>query len=133
HARAIPPTRALAVVATGEQIPPRQGVTPEPGAILVRVAASHLRVGTVEYAAWHLAEPVRTAVIDHAIDRHHPAAREAAHPYLDLLRRVSAAQAGPVARWMLLGFVHGVLNTDNMALSREGFDSGAWAALEVHR
>ena len=133
HALGIPTTRALAVVATGEQIPPRQGVTPEPGAILVRVAASHLRVGTVEYAAWHLAEPVRTAVIDHAIDRHHPAAREAENPYLDLLRRVSEAQAELVAQWMLLGFVHGVMNTDNMALSGEGIDYGPCAFLDVHR
>ena len=133
HALGVPTTRALAVVTTGEQIRPRQGVTPEPGAILVRVAASHLRVGTIEYATWHLAEPIRRAVIDHAIDRHHPAAREAQNPYLDLLRRVSQAQAELVAQWMLAGFIHGVMNTDNMTLSGQGIDYGPCAFLDDHR
>ena len=133
HALGIPTTRALAVITTGEQIRPRQGVTPEPGAILTRVAASHLRVGTVEYAAWHLPEPARRAVLDHAIDRHHPGARETDSPYLDLLRRVAEAQAELVAQWMLAGFVHGVMNTDNMALSGEGIDYGPCAFLDGHR
>lgn len=133
HALGIPTTRALAVITTGELIRPRQGVTPEPGAILVRAAASHLRVGTIEYAAWHLPEQVRKAAVDHAIDRHHPAAREAEDPYLDLLRRVAEEQAELVAQWMLAGFVHGVMNTDNMALSGQGIDYGPCAFLDDHR
>src|SRR5699024_7899888 len=95
----------------GEQIAPRQGVTPEPGALLVRVAASHLRVGTFEYATWHLDEEVRERLLEHTLLRHHPSADGP----LGLLEAVTADQAELVARWMLLGFVHGVMNTDNMA------------------
>lgn len=133
HALGIPTTRALAVVSTGERIRPRQGITPEPGAMLTRVASSHLRVGTFEYAAWHLGPDVLRPLADHAIDRHHPAARDAENPYLDLLRCVAEAQARLVAQWMLVGFVHGVMNTDNMALSGEGIDYGPCAVLDVHR
>ncbi|MGY5766073.1 protein adenylyltransferase SelO [Brachybacterium sp. DNPG3] len=133
HALGIPTTRALAVLATGERIPPRQGVVPEPGAILVRVAASHLRVGTVQFAAWHHDLDVRRALVDHAIERHHPAARDAENPPLALLRAVMEAQAELVAQWMLVGFVHGVMNTDNMTLSGEGIDYGPCAFLGVQR
>ncbi len=133
HALGIPTTRALAVVATGERIRPRRGITPEPGAMLTRVAASHLRVGTFEYAAWHLGPQVLRALADHAIERHHPDARCAQNPYLDLLRRVSEAQAHLVAQWMLAGFVHGVMNTDNMTISGEGIDYGPCAFLDEHR
>lgn len=133
HALGVPTTRALAVVATGERIRPQRGITPEPGAVLTRVADSHLRVGTFEYAAWHLGpEAVRT-LADHAIDRHHPAVREEAQPYLGLLREVSEAQARLVAQWMLLGFVHGVMNTDNMTISGQGIDYGPCAFLDEHR
>ena len=129
HACGVPTTRALAVLTTGERIAPRQGVTDEPGALLVRVAASHLRVGTVEYASWHLGPEVTGRLVDHAIARHHPSADGP----LGLLRAVSEAQADLVAQWMLLGFVHGVMNTDNMALSGEGIDYGPCAVLDVHR
>lgn len=133
HALGVPTTRALAVLGTGEQIAPRQGVTPEPGAILVRAAASHLRVGTVEYAAWHLDLEVLKRVVDHAIERHHPAAGEAENPPLALLEGVVQAQAELLAQWMLVGFVHGVMNTDNMAISGEGIDYGPCAFLDRHR
>ena len=129
HACGAPTTRALAVLTTGERIAPRQGVTDEPGALLVRVAASHLRVGTVEYASWHLGPEVTGRLVDHAIVRHHPSADGP----LGLLQAVSEAQADLVAQWMLLGFVHGVMNTDNMALSGEGIDYGPCAVLDVHR
>ncbi|WP_394213821.1 YdiU family protein [Brachybacterium vulturis] len=129
HATGVPTSRALAVVSTGEQIAPRQGVTPEPGALLVRVAASHLRVGTFEYATWHLDEEVRARLVEFTIRRHHPSAEGP----LGLLEAVTRAQAELVARWMLLGFVHGVMNTDNMALSGQGIDYGPCAVLDVHR
>ncbi|MGP9536677.1 protein adenylyltransferase SelO [Brachybacterium sp. AOP43-C2-M15] len=129
HAVSVPTTRALAVLTTGERIAPRQGVTPEPGALLVRVAASHLRVGTVEYAAWHLDRDALRALVEHATERHHPGA---ASP-IELLESVGRAQAELVAQWMLLGFVHGVMNTDNMTLSGEGIDYGPCAVLDVHR
>ncbi|GAA1490813.1 protein adenylyltransferase SelO [Brachybacterium sacelli] len=133
HALGIPTTRALAVLTTGEQIAPRQGVTAEPGAMLVRVAASHLRVGTFEHATWHHDLEVRRALAEHTISRHHPAAGEAANPPLALLEAVMRGQAELVAQWMLVGFVHGVMNTDNMALSGEGIDYGPCAFLDVHR
>lgn len=133
HALGVPTTRALAVIGTGERIRPRRGVTPEPGAILVRCAASHLRVGTLEFAAWHHPLPVRRALLEHVIDRHWPAAREAENPALTVLESVALAQADLVAQWMLLGFVHGVMNTDNMALSGESIDFGPCAFLDVHR
>ncbi|MGO1982220.1 MAG: protein adenylyltransferase SelO [Brachybacterium alimentarium] len=129
HAAGVPTTRALAVLSTGERIAPRQGVTPEPGAVLVRVAASHLRVGTFEYAAWNLGPDAVRGLVDHAIERHHP---EATSP-LDLLEAVMNAQAELLAQWMLLGFVHGVMNTDNMTISGEGIDYGPCAFLDVHR
>ncbi|MEE1650404.1 protein adenylyltransferase SelO family protein [Brachybacterium sp. J144] len=129
HAAGVPTTRALAVLTTGERIAPRQGVTPEPGALLVRVAASHLRVGTVQAAAWHHGPEVTGRLVDHVITRHHPSADGP----LGLLAAVTGAQAELVAQWMLLGFVHGVMNTDNMALSGEGIDYGPCAFLDVHR
>ncbi|MGP9843574.1 protein adenylyltransferase SelO [Brachybacterium sp. 107] len=133
HALGVPTTRALAVLGTGEQIAPRQGVTPEPGAILVRAAASHLRVGTFEYAAWHLGTEVLERLVEYAIERHHPAARAAANPSLSLLEAVVQEQATLLAQWMLVGFVHGVMNTDNMTISGEGIDYGPCAFLDRHR
>src|SRR6185295_18803872 len=111
HGLGIPTTRALSVVATGEPVQREWG--PLPGAVLCRVAASHLRVGTFQYAAASGDRDVLRALADHAIARHHPEAADAANPYLELYRRVVVAQAELVARWMLVGFVHGVMNTDN--------------------
>jgi uncharacterized protein YdiU (UPF0061 family) len=128
HALGIPTTRALAVVATGEPVV-REAVLP--GAVLVRVAASHLRVGTFEYAALQRDRGLLTRLADYAIRRHHPEAAEAANPYLALLERVVEAQASLVARWMLVGFIHGVMNTDNMTISGETIDYGPCAFMEA--
>jgi uncharacterized protein YdiU (UPF0061 family) len=128
HALGIPTTRALAVVATGE---PVMRETVLPGAVLTRVAASHIRVGTFEYAA---RLPDRTLVrrlADYAIARHHPAAAEDDNPYLAFLEAVVEAQAALVARWMLVGFIHGVMNTDNMTISGETIDYGPCAFMEA--
>ncbi len=136
HALAIPTTRSLAVVATGETI---ARDTPLPGAVLVRVAASHLRVGSFEYAAAHTAEAAEKGdrdllrrLADHAIARHYPGAAGASQPYLAFFERVVAAQAALVARWMHVGFVHGVMNTDNTTISGETIDYGPCAFMDRH-
>ena len=128
HRLGIPTTRALAVVATGAQVQREELL---PGAVLCRVAASHLRVGTFEYAAATGDRDVLRALADHALARHHPDAVEAENPYLELYRRVIAAQAELVARWMLVGFVHGVMNTDNMTISGETIDYGPCAFMDA--
>jgi serine/tyrosine/threonine adenylyltransferase len=127
HALGIPTSRALAVVATGEQVVRE---TMLPGAVLVRVAASHLRVGTFQYAAASGDPVLVRKLADYAIARHHPDAAEAENPYLELYRRVIDAQASLVARWMLVGFVHGVMNTDNMTISGETIDYGPCAFMD---
>lgn len=131
HALGIPTTRALAVVATGRPVY-RDMVLP--GAVLARVADSHLRVGSFQYASAISQSTgdldLLRRLADHAIARHHPAAREAENPYLALLEGVSAQQADLIARWMLVGFVHGVMNTDNMTISGETIDYGPCAFME---
>ncbi len=128
HALGIPSTRSLAVVATGRSV---QRERPLPGAVLARVASSHLRVGSFQYArATGDIELVRR-LADHAISRHHPAAAESDNPYLALFRSVLTAQAHLVAQWMLVGFVHGVMNTDNMTISGETIDYGPCAFMEA--
>ena len=128
HALGIPTTRALAVVATGDQV---ARDTMLPGAVLARVASSHLRVGSFQYAA-SLGDPgVLRGLADHAIARHHPAAAEVDHRYLALFESVVTTQASLVARWMLVGFVHGVLNTDNVTISGETIDFGPCAFMEA--
>jgi uncharacterized protein YdiU (UPF0061 family) len=124
----IPTTRALAVVATGEDIARE---TMLPGAVLTRVAASHLRVGTFTYAAGLEDKSVLRALADYAIARHHPAAADDEHPYRAFLRAVIAAQARLVAQWMSVGFVHGVMNTDNVTISGETIDYGPCAFIDV--
>ncbi len=128
HALGVPTTRALAVVATGDQV---LRETMLPGAVLTRVAASHLRVGTFQYAAAHGDPALVRRLADHAIARHHPQAVEAENPYLALFEAVLDAQASLVARWMLVGFVHGVMNTDNMAISGETIDFGPCAFMDA--
>jgi serine/tyrosine/threonine adenylyltransferase len=129
HALGIPTTRALSVVATGERVLRDAG--PLPGAVLARVAASHLRVGTFEYAA-RLQDPtVLPRLADYAIARHHPDAAAAERPYLALLERVVEVQAALIARWMLVGFIHGVMNTDNMTISGETIDYGPCAFMDA--
>ncbi len=129
HALGIPTTRALAVVATGEDI---ARDTMLPGAVLARVAASHLRVGTFQYAAAQRDPTLVQRLADHAITRHHPQAGEASRPYLAFLDAVVDAQASLVARWMLVGFIHGVMNTDNVTISGETIDYGPCAFMDAY-
>ena len=128
HALGIPTTRSLAVVATGRTV---RRETPLPGAVLARVASSHLRVGSFQYAGATGNLDLLRRLADHAIARHHPEAAGADQPYLALFQAVVAAQASLVARWMLVGFVHGVMNTDNMTISGETIDYGPCAFLEA--
>ncbi|MFE7630201.1 YdiU family protein [Kocuria sp. NPDC057446] len=128
HALGVPTTRSLAVVATGRQVR-RESLLP--GAVLARVASSHLRVGSFQYARATGDLDLLRRLADHAVSRHHPQAAEAEHPYLALFEAVVAAQASLVARWMLLGFVHGVMNTDNTTISGETIDYGPCAFLDV--
>ena len=129
HALGIPATRALAAVATGEEV---YRETPQPGAVFVRVASSHVRIGTFQYfAARQDVEGLRT-LADYVIDRHYPEIRQAERPYLELLRVVAFAQADLVARWLGVGFIHGVMNTDNMTLSGETIDFGPCAFLDEY-
>ena len=129
HALGIPTTRALAVVATGEQVARE---TLLPGAVLTRVAASHIRVGTFQYAAANGGPELVKRLADHSIARHHPEAAEAENRYLALFERVVEAQASLIARWMLVGFIHGVMNTDNMAISGETIDYGPCAFMDAY-
>jgi serine/tyrosine/threonine adenylyltransferase len=128
HALGIPTTRALAVVATGEDVARE---TLLPGAVLARVAASHLRVGTFEYAAAHGGPELVRTLADYAIARHQPDAADAADPYLAFFESVVEAQASLVARWMLVGFIHGVMNTDNTTISGETIDYGPCAFMDA--
>jgi uncharacterized protein YdiU (UPF0061 family) len=128
HALGIPTTRSLAVVATGRQV---RRETLLPGAVLARVASSHLRVGSFQYARATGDVDLLRRLADHAIARHHPGAADAERPYLALFQGVVAAQASLVAQWMLVGFVHGVMNTDNMTISGETIDYGPCAFLDA--
>ena len=129
HALGVPTTRSLAVVATGR---PVQRETLLPGAVLARVASSHLRVGSFQYAAATGDIGLLRRLADHAIARHHPGAAEADRPYPALFEAVVAVQASLIARWMLIGFVHGVMNTDNMTISGETIDYGPCAFMEAY-
>ena len=127
HALNIPTTRSLAVVATGRQV---QRETLLPGAVLTRVASSHLRVGSFQYARASNDMDLLRRLADHAIERHHPSSADEANRYLELLKGVISVQAKLVAQWMLVGFVHGVMNTDNMTVSGETIDYGPCAFME---
>jgi uncharacterized protein YdiU (UPF0061 family) len=125
----IPTTRALAVVATGQSV---LRDTELPGAVLVRVASSHLRVGSFQYAAATGDVDLVRRLADHAISRHYPDAAAAEQPYVALFESVVAAQASLVAKWMLVGFIHGVMNTDNVTISGETIDYGPCAFLDAY-
>src|SRR5947199_1924823 len=123
----IPTTRSLAAVITGERV---QRETMLPGAILTRVAASHIRVGTFQFfAARGDTDGVRQ-LADHVIARHYPEVAKAERPYHALLEGVVARQADLVARWLLVGFIHGVMNTDNTSISGETIDYGPCAFMD---
>ena len=127
HALGIPTTRALAAVITGE---PVFRETALPGAVLTRVAASHIRVGTFQFFAAHGEQDKVRRLADYVIDRHYPELKEHANPYVALLERVRDSQAALVASWMHVGFIHGVMNTDNMAISGETIDYGPCAFMD---
>ncbi|MHA3915334.1 protein adenylyltransferase SelO [Halovulum sp. GXIMD14793] len=129
HALGVPTTRALAAITTGQ---PVWRDTKLPGAILTRVASSHLRIGTFQYFAARQDLDALRALTDYAIDRHYPKAAEAARPALALLSAVTAAQARLIAHWMQIGFVHGVMNTDNCTISGETIDYGPCAFLDEY-
>jgi len=128
HALGIPTTRSLAVVTTGETV---MRETPLQGAILTRVAASHVRVGTFEYIVRREGAEGVKILADYVIHRHYPELIEAANPYLELLNAVITRQASLVSQWLLTGFIHGVMNTDNMAISGETIDYGPCAFMDA--
>jgi uncharacterized protein YdiU (UPF0061 family) len=129
HALGIPTTRSLAVVTTGDFVI-RENVLP--GAILTRVAASHIRVGTFEYASkWGNTQELR-ALADYTLQRHYPEVKDNENPYILLLRQVIKRQAELIAKWMLVGFIHGVMNTDNMTISGETIDYGPCAFMDTY-
>jgi len=129
HSLGIPTTRSLAVVTTGEPVFRESAL---PGAILTRVAASHLRFGTFQYAAnFGTVEEVRT-LADYAIDRHYPHIESDERRYVTLLQEVIKRQAILIAKWQLVGFIHGVMNTDNMTISGESIDYGPCAFMDEY-
>ena len=129
HALGIPTTRSLAVVSTGE---PVIRETDLPGAILTRVASSHIRVGTFQYVAnWGNVEELRE-LADYTLKRHYPEIEKGERRYLSLLQEVIKRQAELIAKWQLVGFIHGVMNTDNMAISGESIDFGPCAFMDTY-
>ncbi len=129
QALGVPTTRALAAVATGETV---YRETPLPGAVLTRISASHIRVGTFQFFAARQEWDKVRQLADYAIARHYPAVQSAENPYLAFFEAVVEAQASLVARWMNLGFIHGVMNTDNMTISGETIDYGPCAFMDAY-
>lgn len=129
HALGIPTTRSLSVVTSGESIM-RESV--QPGAVMTRIAASHLRVGTFQFAAkWGTFEDLK-ALGDYAIERHYPILLANENRYLAFLKEVIERQAALIAKWQLVGFIHGVMNTDNMTISGETIDYGPCAFMDIY-
>ncbi len=129
HALGIATTRSLAVVTTGEQV---YRDSPLPGAVLTRVAASHVRVGTFQYFAARGDEDALRALLEYVIARHYPEAADAAVPALSVLAGVARRQAALIADWMRVGFIHGVMNTDNMSIAGETIDYGPCAFMDTY-
>ena len=128
-AQGIPTTRSLAAVTTGDQVF-REGAVP--GAVLTRVAQSHIRIGTFQFFLARQDVDALRLLMDYVIERHYPAAAEAENPAIALLDAVVAGQARLLAQWQLLGFIHGVMNTDNMLLSGETIDYGPCAFMDTY-
>ncbi|MFY9179895.1 MAG: YdiU family protein [Venatoribacter sp.] len=129
HALGVPTARSLAVVATGEPVYREQ---PLAGAIVTRVASSHLRVGTFQFAAWQADKTLLPALLDYAINRHYPELKQAQNPALAFLEAVISAQIALVVHWLRVGFIHGVLNTDNVTISGEALDFGPCAFMDAY-
>lgn len=127
HKLGVPTTRALAAVLTGEEV---YRETPLPGAIFTRVASSHLRIGTFQFLSVRKDIPGLKALLDYAINRHYPEIKSEENKALLFLRKVASAQTKLVAHWMSLGFIHGVMNTDNMSISGETIDYGPCAFMD---
>ena len=127
YALGVPTTRALAAVSTGELV---HREVPLPGAILTRTASSHLRIGTFQFFAARKKIGMVKKLADYTISRHYPAAKESANVYLEFFKLVSNAQASLVAHWMSIGFIHGVMNTDNTSISGETIDYGPCAFMD---
>jgi uncharacterized protein YdiU (UPF0061 family) len=125
----VPTTRALAAVTTGE---PVWRETPLPGAVLTRVASSHIRVGTFQFFAARRDVDAIRRLADHVIARHYPEVASAANPYRALLDQVISRQATLIAKWLLVGFIHGVMNTDNMSIAGETIDYGPCAFMDAY-
>ena len=130
YALGIPTTRSLAVVTTGEPVYRSSALR---GAVLTRIAASHIRVGTFEYAAAHQKIELLRELADYTIRRHYPELIDAPQKYLQFLRAVISRQASLIAQWQMVGFIHGVMNTDNMAISGETIDYGPCAFMNTYR
>ncbi len=129
QALGIPTTRSLAVVATGQ---PVYRERPLPGAVLTRVAASHLRVGTFQYAAAQGDPALVATLVEYALERHYPHLKDAASPGLALLQAVGERQLALVVEWLRVGFIHGVMNTDNVTIAGETIDYGPCAFMDAH-
>lgn len=129
HGLGVPTNRSLAVVTTGEGV---KRETELQGAIVTRVAKSHLRVGTFEFAAKGGTEEDLRSLADYAIERHYPHVKEHDNPYLSLFDEVVKQQASLIAKWQLVGFIHGVMNTDNMTISGETIDYGPCAFMDEY-
>ena len=127
HFLGIPTTRSLAVVSTGEIVYRENQL---PGAILTRVASSHLRVGTFEYASLHQSEAIMQSLFDYLVDRHFPSVKDEKNPAIAVLDQIIQQQTDLITNWMRVGFIHGVMNTDNMALSGETIDYGPCAFMD---
>jgi uncharacterized protein YdiU (UPF0061 family) len=125
----IPTTRALAAVTTGEDV---MRETVLPGAVLTRVASSHIRVGTFQFFASRGDDEAVRFLADHVMARHYPAAAQSEQPYRALLDAVIKAQAELIAQWLLVGFIHGVMNTDNMSVAGETIDYGPCAFMDEY-
>lgn len=129
HALGIPTSRSLAVVTTGEKVYREEILA---GAVLTRVAASHLRVGTFEYASARRDVDALAALVAYAIDRHYPNLKDSKAPAIALLWAVMERQADLIVHWMRVGFIHGVMNTDNMTISGETIDYGPCAFMDAY-
>jgi len=128
----VPTTRSLAAVTTGDHVFRQHSAGTIPGAVLTRVAQSHIRIGTFQYFLARQDLDALSLLVNYVIERHYPAAAEAEYPAIALLDAVVAGQARLVAKWQLLGFIHGVMNTDNMLLSGETIDYGPCAFMDSY-
>ena len=129
HNLGIPSTRSLAVVKTGEEVIRETSLQ---GAILTRVALSHIRVGTFQYIAARQKEDELKTLLNYVIDRHYPSIKNSQNKSIDLLKIILDKQIDLVVNWMRVGFIHGVMNTDNMSISCETIDYGPCAFMDVY-